>query len=91
MDDRPARDPEAELNAARLRHGHAVICDRCGDTLTLSSMTPAPLESHLLRTAVALDWQVSATTSAGLGSTPEQRYDRDLCPACRRLFQTQVR
>lgn len=76
-----------ELNAARLRHGSSIVCDRCGDTLTLSSMTAAALEPHLLRTSLELGWQVSAATSRGLVADSDAVAERDLCPACHRIFR----
>lgn len=87
MSDAVCKDPEHHLNAAKVRHGHSVVCDRCGDALTLSSMTMATLAPHLLRTALELGWQLSVGTFAGLGSSPLQRHDSDHCPACRRLLE----
>ena len=73
-----------EALRARLRHAYSVRCDRCGDTLTLSSMTVAALEPHLLRTALELGWLVSSTTAKSLGSTSASTEDR--CPHCCRLL-----
>lgn len=71
-----------EMLRAKLRHGYSLSCDRCRDTLTLSSMTIAALEGHLLRTALELGWLVGRVTAKALGSKAELAGDRDLCPSC---------
>lgn len=73
---------DLEMLRAKLRHGYSLSCDRCRDTLTLSSMTIAALEGHLLRTALELGWLVGRVTAKALGSKAELAGDRDLCPSC---------
>lgn len=72
---------------AKLRHGYSLTCDRCGDTLTLSSMTVVALEAHLLRTALEIGWLVGRATATALGAVDEPAGDRDLCPPCGRIHR----
>lgn len=78
-------ESELYILRARQRHGGTIICDRCGDSITLSYATERNLEPYLLRVALETGWQVTHATAKECsgGFVIPDSDDRDLCPHCR--------